>query len=407
MEIRSLTLFDQPGRPVRGEVLLRAAEFADSSRKIFQDAGLTVQTLRFATPPFPTFLAADREATLVQYASDLESTLDEIGFEYLALGPALPSHLESYLLIPDLIHATQQTFCSGLLTDPEGAISLPAVRACGEVVQRLAPLDPNGFANLYFAALAVVPPGAPFFPAAYHGGEQPLFAAAVQGADLAVKAFQQAESLSRARSLLENSLAEEGQRIARAAGELSAAVGIPFGGIDFSLAPFPEKEKSLGTALEALGIPRLGDHGSTAAAAFLADTVDRADFPRTGFSGLMIPVLEDAVLADRAALGALTLKDLLLFSTVCGTGLDTVPLPGAVTPDQISAVLLDMASLAVRLDKPLTARLMPIPGKSAGEETSFDFPYFANSRVMEVQAEKLENLFKSDSSISLAPRKQQ
>jgi uncharacterized protein (UPF0210 family) len=69
---------------------------------------------------------------------------------------------------------------------------------------------------------------------------------------------------------------------------------VKFGGIDFSLAPFPSEELSLGTALEHLGVPALGMHGSLAAAAILADTMDRANFLRAGFSGLMLPVLEDA-----------------------------------------------------------------------------------------------------------------
>ena len=105
-----------------------------------------------------------------------------------------------------------------------------------------------------------------------------------------------------------------------------------------------------------------------------------------GFNGLMLPVLEDAGLGARAAEGTLTTKDLLLYSAVCGTGLDTIPLPGDASAGQLSAVLLDVAALAVRLNKPLTARLMPIPGKAAGEVTAFDFGYFANSRVMPLPA---------------------
>jgi uncharacterized protein (UPF0210 family) len=133
----------------------------------------------------------------------------------------------------------------------------------------------------------------------------------------------------------------------------------------------------------------LGLHGSLAAAAILADAMDRAQFRRVGFCGLMLPMLEDAVLAQRAAEGTLGVRDLLLYSAVCGTGLDTVPLPGDTTADEIYPLLLDLACLAQRLDKPLTARLMPIPGKKAGDPTGFDFAYFANSRVMALDARPL------------------
>jgi uncharacterized protein (UPF0210 family) len=78
---------------------------------------------------------------------------------------------------------------------------------------------------------------------------------------------------------------------------------------------------------------------------------------------------------------------------VCGTGLDTLPLPGDASPAQLSAVLLDLACLSLRLAKPLTARLMPIPGRKAGDPTNFDFEYFANSRVMPLKALPLEGFF--------------
>jgi uncharacterized protein (UPF0210 family) len=120
----------------------------------------------------------------------------------------------------------------------------------------------------------------------------------------------------------------------------------------------------------------------------------------------MMPVLEDARLAERAAEGRLTVKDLLLYSAVCGTGLDTIPLPGDVTSGQIAALLLDISALALRLDKPLTARLMPVPGKQAGDLTSFNFGYFANSRVMALKAEPLGNVLGGREEFTLNSRTQ-
>jgi uncharacterized protein (UPF0210 family) len=132
--------------------------------------------------------------------------------------------------------------------------------------------------------------------------------------------------------------------------------------------------------------------------------MDRAQFARAGFSGLMLPVLEDAVLAQRAAQGLLSVTDLLLYSAVCGTGLDTVPLPGDASAEQLAAVLLDVAALACRLEKSLTARLMPIPGKQAGDLTDFDFAFFANSRVMALKAAALDGLLVGDEAFSLRRR---
>ena len=161
---------------------------------------------------------------------------------------------------------------------------------------------------------------------------------------------------------------------------------IRFSGLDFSLAPFPGEDTSLGGAMERLGIA-LGGGGAAAAASVIMSALDAAQYRRAGFNGLMLPVLEDSVIAARAASGQLRVTDLLLYSAVCGTGLDTLPLPGDISADALIGILLDVATLALRLDKPLTARLMPLPGKVAGEACGLeDFAYFAPGRVVAAPA---------------------
>jgi uncharacterized protein (UPF0210 family) len=177
---------------------------------------------------------------------------------------------------------------------------------------------------------------------------------------------------------------------------------LKFTGIDFRWR-LSSEELSIGTALGILVCPVNG----LSQQPLCSDTLDRARFTRAGFSGLFLPLLEDAILARRAADGSLGVKDLLLYSAVCGTGLDTIPLPGDTTADQLTALLLDLASLSLRLDKPLTARLMPIPGKKAGDPTGFDFDYFANSKVLSLSAEPLEKFLAGDESFTLQRRKGQ
>jgi len=408
MKIRSITFFTNPGWPLDMNVIRQAADFAATVRPAFENIGFEVQTIRLATPSFAGLLRNGKSDQVVKFAQALESAFEPMGFEYISIGPARPDHLEDFAVIPEVIAASENVFASGVMASSTSGISLPAVRACAEVIHELAPQDENGFANLYFAALANVPPGAPFFPAAYHDGNSPAFAIATEAADLAVEAFTQADNLAQARENLILALESNAKKLVSVADSLvhrfADSLDLRFGGIDYSLAPFPEVEFSLGTALERLGVPKVGLHGSLAAAALMTDTVDRADFPRTGFSGLMLPVLEDATLAARAAEGVLTIKDMLLYSAVCGTGLDTVPLPGDATVEQLTAILLDLAALALRLDKPLTARLMPIPGKVAGDPTGFDFAFFANSRVLDLDAQSLTGHLAGDEIFTVQPR---
>jgi hypothetical protein len=389
MKIRSITYFCNPGWPLEEKKLQGAGSFLAEARTSFEEAGFEVQTTRVATPPFPMLLGDDKVSEAPRLATQMSQLLPEIGIGYASLGPALPAIPDSYKVLPSSILVSKNVFISGVMADARHGISLPAINACAKVIVKTAQLDPSGIANLNFAALANVPPGSPFFPAAYHDGKEPSFALAMEAADAAVQAFENTETIEAGRNALVAMLEESAQKLARIADILKFKYLVKFGGIDYSLAPFPEETRSLGAAMERMGVPKVGLHGSLAAAAILAEAIDRARFPRAGFSGLMMPVLEDNILAFRAAEGRLTVKDLLLYSAVCGTGLDTVPLPGDSTPAQIAALLLDICALALRLDKPLTARLLPVPGKLAGDITNFNFGYFTNSRVMALKAESL------------------
>ncbi len=70
----------------------------------------------------------------------------------------------------------------------------------------------------------------------------------------------------------------------------------------------------------------------------------------------------------------------------------------------MAALLLDLAALSLRLDKPLTARLMPMPGKSAGDPITFDFEFFSNGSVMSLDADDLHGLLTTSRVIEFHPR---
>jgi uncharacterized protein (UPF0210 family) len=409
MKIRSVTYFCNPGLPPREAIVRAGAEFLSAAKEAYEQAGYEVQSTRLATPPFPRMLSEPNLGLLPRLARELDALIGSMGIGYVAVGPALPEWPRSYEVIPEAVAATQNVFFSGTMADRRRGVVPGAAGLCARVIVDCAPIDPNGFANLRFAALANVPPGAPFFPAAYHGGGKPAFAVATEAADLAVQAFSGAPSVEAGRAELVAQIERHAKSIGRVARQLGRHLtgGAPlprFAGIDFSLAPFPDEPRSLGTAFERLGVRKVGFHGSLAAAAILAEAIDRARFARAGFSGLMLPVLEDATLARRASEGTLTVRDLLLYSAVCGTGLDTLPLPGDASAHQIQALLLDLAALSVRLDKPLTARLLPIPGKRAGDPTDFEFEYFSNSRIMGLEAEDIEGPLHAGPSFRLRPR---
>ena len=407
MKIRSITYFCNPKYPLDETTLQKAGQFLSKARTAYEAAGYEVQTTRLATIPFPQLLGEENIGKLPELTGQVDEIARGLNIGYVSLGPALPEMLSSYEVISDGIFVSKNIFFGGVIADRGRGIDLRAIRACADIIVKCASIEPNGFANLQFAALANVGSGAPFFPAAYHDSDEPAFAIATESADLAVQAFENATTLEEGRDSLIAKVTKHGQAISKIAQSLRTNHQLPkFLGIDFSLAPFPDDAHSLGKAVERMGVPRIGLHGSLSAAAILTEAIDRADFPHTGFSGFMQPILEDSVLARRAAEGALTVKDALLYSAVCGTGLDTIPLPGDTTAEQLTPLLLDLCALALRLDKPLTARLMPIPGKRAGEETNFNFAFFAPSRVMSLDSEGLTNSFSGTDTFHLSSRKQ-
>ena len=403
MRIRSITSFYDPASAAAENDLHLLAE---TSKALTQEieALLPVQSTRLATSPFPTWLMGRNLSEVVAQVKNLEIQSRQMGWTYLSMGPALPEFLSTYQMIPQLLQETQNVFFGGVMADSK-RIYPQAINLCAEVIHRNAVIEADGFANLRFSALANVPPFTPFMPAAYNQpDEPPSISLAVECADMVVDAFKNSTDLEASRSRLLSSLESAAVKVEKIVNDIVADSGVVFRGFDFSPAPFPDDWCSLGGAVEALGLEHIGGAGSLAAVAFVADTLDKGKWPRAGFNGMMLPVLEDSVLARRATEGFLSVKDLLLYSSVCGTGLDTIPLSGDITREELAGILLDVAALSVRLAKPLTARLMPVPGKKAGDKTDFKFDFFANSRVMPLEGQQLSLPLMGGSSISLTPR---
>lgn len=407
MKIRSITCFYDPGISNADYTLEILSNLANESKQVCKENGYEVQTLRLATIPFSLIKPGNDNEELIKLTKLMEQKTKNNGFNFLSLGPALISNLESYAIINQLISETEITFFSGMIADQISGVHIHAIQNCAKIIYENASIEPDGFANLRFSALANVKPYGPFFPGSYHqAGQPPAIGLAIEGADEVVNAFQNADNLWDARQVLVKNLEDHANQLGLIFSELLGDKKVVFQGFDFSVAPFPEDDCSLGAAMEYLGISALGKHGSLAAAAFLADTLDRGNWERCGYNGLMLPLLEDSRLSQRSIDQSLSIKDLLMFSAVCGTGLDTIPIPGSTSKEQIEALLLDIASLSSRLNKPLTARLMPIPGKEAGDLTDFKFEYFSNGRVLALDADPLAGFFaKPDEKFKLKPRK--
>lgn len=381
------------------------ARFLSAAREAYQRDGLEVQTIRLATEPISERVPAEQGQSLIESAHRLDEICLEAGIDYASMGPVLAAQVGAPVAlidaIPQAIQSTERVFASVQVASRQDGINLRAIEHAAAVIKRIAQITDGGFGNLRFAALANCPPHSPFFPAAYHAGEEAAFSVALESADLAVGVFSKAKTLEEAKKELQCLLEEVGSRIGSIAESLAKRFGYRFMGIDLSMAPFPADDRSIAWAIERLGVPIYGGSGTLFASALLAGVLRQVEVKKCGFSGLMYPLLEDSTMARRSREGGYTLDSLLLYSAVCGTGLDTIPLPGDITVDQLAGILLDVAALATVLDKPLTARLLPVPGKRAGDATEFDFDYFANAHILEVPGKGIKALLNKGDHITL------
>ena len=259
----------------------------------------------------------------------------------------------------------------------DDGVHWPAVRAAAGVMKYLQEHTEQGLGNFRFAAIANVAAYTPFFPAAYHQGLGHQFAVALQSANVvaAVMAVDRDPQVTKQALIAE--LGMHAQTIDNAANKIDRETGWAYMGLDLS--PAPLKEVSIGSATAGYSGGRFGTSGTLTAAATITAALRDIAVKKTGFSGLMMPVLEDNRLAQLWSEGALSMDQLLAYSAVCGTGLDTIPLPGDVTVQQLTRIIGDVASLSAKLSKPLTARLLLVPGGAPGDRTTFNDPNLVNA----------------------------
>ncbi|HEY3873628.1 MAG TPA: DUF711 family protein [Actinocrinis sp.] len=405
--IRTVTRGLAAPHPLSGPTIEKAVAELRAAEAAFGDAGYTVQTVRITTRSVFDDMAEAKPGELLAYARRLQRELENLGIDHFSLGPA-PAVRPDFALdrldvIGDLVVENPALTVTALLASAQHGIrraaALPAARTTLQIAQN----TQAGIGNFRFATLFCVEPGHPFFPAGYHAGPDSL-AVGLQGAGVLAEAFAEAgddgngggddddraggdvsgagivapESVTRR---TREALTEAAGPVVAIARRLAQAAGVGFGGIDLSPAPTIERSMSIGVAIEAAIGARFGAPGTVAAVGAITRALRTTDLPICGYNGLMLPVLEDPVLTEVWERGDLTPHQLLAYSAICGTGLDTVPLPGATTAEEIAALYLDVATLAERLAKPLSARLFPLPGVEAGQPTSFDSPYLLNIRL--------------------------
>jgi uncharacterized protein (UPF0210 family) len=352
-------------------------------RQRMKNAGYEVQTIRVAITPLVAGLDSGQRRMSIGALEKIDAAIAAAD-ALLSIGPLLMAdRLDPELggWAAEFVRRTQRASFSVTVSSADTGVHRQAIRSAALVIDELSRVDASGTANFRFAAAASIPAGTPFFPAGYHQGPDSL-AIGLESAGLVQTALQSAadpeDAVTRLRQVMEAQLGP----VETLGAQLAAAEGVQYLGIDTS--PAPGLDRSIGAAIESLTRRPFGQPATLQACAAITAVIKTLSVRSCGYCGLMLPVLEDPVLAKRAQERRYGIQELLLYSTVCGTGLDVVPIPGNTGVDAMARLIADVATLAVRLRKPLSARLFPVPGKAAGDTVRFDDARLTECRVFEV-----------------------
>jgi uncharacterized protein (UPF0210 family) len=380
-KIRTITAFVRLDRAAYREQVASAVRMLRVAREEYVAAGYEVETIRIATQPFPQITRGLTAAQSLNFFREFDRLAQQEGFNS-DIGPAMlrdsddPNQAE---LLGEII-ANTQTINGFVVVADSAGIHWNGIHAAARVNKYLQDHTDHGEGNFRFAAGAFPPMNGPFFPVTYTQGAGRSFAVGIESAGVVNQAFSGANGdVVAAGDKLGQMLGAEARKVEEIARRAEKMTGWTYQGID--LTPVPLKEVSIGGAIESLLDGPIGSPGSLSAAFTITSAVQRIPVLHAGYSGLMLPVLEDSVLARRWEAGRISRDALLSYSAVCSAGLDAIPMSGDTTAQELENIIADVASLSVKWKKPLSARLLPAPGKRVGEMTDFTSQYLVNIRI--------------------------
>ncbi|MDR1786806.1 MAG: PFL family protein [Spirochaetaceae bacterium] len=372
---------------VREKALRFAERLVPVGREIEDEFGIPIINKRIAVTPIALVASASGARDFVPWARTLDSLAAQLGVDFIGGFSALvhkgatagdKALMES---IPEALAGTERVCASVNLGTSKSGINMDAVAEMGRLICRAAGLtgDRDGIACAKLVVFCNAPEDNPFMAGAFHGpgeGEAAL-SVGVSGPGV-IKAVCErykgaplgeiADGIKKAAF----KITRMGQLVGT---EAAKRLGVDFGILDLSLAPTPSVGDSVARILEELGLEAAGAPGSTAALALLTDMVKKGGVMAStrigGLSGAFIPVSEDEGMIEAVARGSINLEKLEAMTCVCSVGLDMIAIPGDTPPSTISGIIADEMAIGMMNNKTTAVRLIPAPGKKAGDWVEF------------------------------------
>jgi uncharacterized protein len=380
-KVRAITAFVNLERANYVGQIAAALAVLHEAQRGFEREGYTVESVRITTQPLAELVRGLSDTDAFAYLKAIDELAAKENF-LPNIGPAMlrdgddPGTMQ---LLARALSSLSQVNASAIIAGDDG-IHWKVIRESARLVRYVADHSPHSQGTFSFAATAMLGPYGPFYPGAYHLGAGERLAIGFEGANVVREVFARTPGdFDAATAELTRQLTVHAKVAERIGTEVAARHGWTFMGVDPT--PAPLADVSIGGAIEAYTGAKFGSSGTMTAALIITTAVKAVPVKQIGYSGLMVPVMEDKLLAQRWAEGTYDTDALLAYSAVCATGVDTVPLPGNVSEAQLARIYGDVASLAWKWHKPLAARLQPVAGRGPGEMTGFSDPYLFNTKI--------------------------
>jgi uncharacterized protein (UPF0210 family) len=380
-KVRAITGFVRLDRDHYASQVNEALTVLRAAKSEFEKQGYEVETIRIVTQPLGDLVRGQSDADALAFLKALDDLSVKEKFDP-NVGPAMLSDADD----PRTMHLLAQMLSSlpnlegNAIIAGEDGIHWKVIRESAALVHYVTEHSPHSQGNFNFTATAMLKPYGPFFPGAYHTGAGKQFSIGFQGANVVQEVFARTHGdFNASVAELTKQLTVHAKVAESIGNRVAASMGWSFMGVDPT--PAPLGDVSIGAAIETYTGSKFGSSGTMTAALIITTAVKAVPVKQIGYSGLMVPVMEDKRLAQRWAEAAYTADSLLAYSAVCGTGLDTIPLSGDISEAQMVRIFGDVASLAWKWNKPLSARLQPVKGKKAGDQTEFSDPFLFNTTL--------------------------
>jgi uncharacterized protein (UPF0210 family) len=400
-KIRTITTFISldSNKESWNDKIKEASAFCLNLTEEFKSKDYTVQSIRIVTNPFGEYLNTDNLDAAradLSYLSALLTAANSSGMRIrFAIGEARSK--EEIELLPELIKQFGDlcNVCVNVSLDEFGVLDNQLIQHSVKAVQRISSITPRGEGNFNFTVNFNCDPLIPYFPASYHHKELGnRFVIGLETPDLLVnvltkynKSIDKESHNDRFKGYYEvmsAALQHHISNINNIIKNSNCDKSYVFSGFDSSAAP-SKSCASMVELYELMGAEYFGASGTVEISSLLTKVFKSIkDVELVGFSGLMLALTEDTGLAKGSINSHFDIRSLLTYSSVCGIGLDTVPIPGDTPSEKISALMRDTGTMAYRLNKPLTVRLFPVPGLNAGDLTSFESDDLCNCAVLAV-----------------------